>query len=215
VTADNRADDPAGFDRDEDRIDALERLGRSGEQQIARWEFRCWLPARAARPIPLPSHWHELPGERRADIYLLTLREAPFLTKLRDGARVDVKTILSREDDLELWRPHYDAAFPLAHEQVRALFDLLAPPDVGRSSDHMTAALSERRSEISVRLVRTARRRYSDDSVIFEIVEVALIDRRATSICIEAENVGKVRELRGRLGLEHHPNINYGAFIRG
>jgi hypothetical protein len=151
----------------------------------------------------------------RADLYLLSRDPGDALLKIRDlddAPALDLKRLVSRHGELELWRPAGRAELPAEAETARPLLDAagLPPP----ASGHV--GIEELRELGGVRAVRVTKRRTTAriGGATAEATALEIDGAAACTVAVEAEDPREVEAARTALGLGDLPNESYGAYLR-
>jgi hypothetical protein len=170
-----------------------------------RWEVRIWA-APGDRAAAIAQDLSEKDAEYRTDTYLLTT-EPRDLVKLRGGKRLEAKRLLRTEGGAEHWGLAWASGFPTEPHEVLGLGStpLADPPAFRRRAGEAGLPLVE---------VRKHRRRYEAEGACVEVTAVMIGTARYDTLGIEADTLKSVRALAARYGLDRHPNLHYGAFLR-
>jgi hypothetical protein len=188
-----------------------------GEESAPRFEFRSFgqdfdrahfRMARLSAPVP------EKLWERRSDeVYVMSRTSDLTNTKIRHG-KLDIKTFVRADGDLELWNPLLKATFPVSASILRdEIFAGLhtAAPDLRSSTYDVDAFLAvvHAHSELAAVRVRKQRFGYMVNDTICEYAVVLINGARVVSISSESTDVDAIRRTVREVGLDGVENINY------
>lgn len=152
--------------------------------------------------------------EEQTDVYLITRNNQSHSVKVRDGC-LEIKYLIQKKDDLEEWRPIYQAAFPLTASQLCwELFTSLniVAPDLGSDSydeKEFWEELTKLQTSICLVHVIKHRFRFNYRSCNAEISNLWANGVPLQTIAMESEDDKTVLELRAKLGLQDYENVNY------
>lgn len=179
---------------------------------IPRWEWRTFavilnqLEARIGAAAQVSSRDSD-------ELYLLNL-EGPHNAKIRGGV-LDIKQLQEvNADGLELWKPAFKAAFPLAAAALRDAFKAWALPTPALARDTYTldqflAEVAAPHPALHVAKVRKARRGFTFGGCTAEFASVVVDSHACASFCLEHENPMLIMAALKELRLASQANINY------
>jgi exopolyphosphatase/guanosine-5'-triphosphate,3'-diphosphate pyrophosphatase len=173
---------------------------------VPRWEWRTFGPNFGAAEDRFAALAHER-SEESDEVYVLA-RGSDASAKVRDG-RMDVKRLLeTNHDGLELWTPVLKAAFPLADDDARTLFEALGAPVprhagtagtldelLGDSPDLLAVAVHKRRTHYMIGGCRA------------ELTEMRTDAGATRTIAVESEDPAAVAAAVRELRLETRPVV--------
>ena len=146
---------------------------------VPRWEWRTFGEPLDTADRVLANF--EIKSDHDSDeTYLLSVH-GDASVKIRDGL-MDVKHLRQVDDaGLELWVPVMKAQFPLAADDVTAVFTTLNVdvPALGREHyelDELIAELIEPNPDLHAAAVHKRRRRYVIDECMVEMTDIATAD---------------------------------------
>lgn len=199
-------------------------IDRASEGTITpRFEFRAFAPnfGIAERRVRADAELEKI--EETRQIYLVSASsEAAHNVKIRDGA-VDVKSLVRREGELELWKPELRATFPLSAPDLReavlnplgisahlpeestwSLASLLQ--DVIFTTPDCVAAVVEKR--------RSSFRLGPNQSIRAEHTGVRVNGASIESIAVESSDPEVLAASLPPLGLDVYRNTSYVAAVK-
>lgn len=184
-----------------------------------RLEFRCWPQGTPPAIGLLQRDWQMTATETRHDIYLLSRLSDVRLVKLRDGARLEVKSRGPDIGGLQTWGVPLSAAFPLppaALADVTSALGMATMPDTVAmlSPAHLLAALAVAQARVAVLPVRKARLSFRRGSCLAEVARVDWLGRHALTIAVEGEDPSDCAAAIGDLGLAGYRNLSYGEMFQ-
>jgi hypothetical protein len=178
-----------------------------------RWEWRAFAPSFEILDPMMP---HEF--ETAHEIYILSGVSSTSV-KIRDGG-IDVNTLESVRDGLELWRHSHRAMFPLCHREVRAVLSCLGVPrpqtlflPCYSAADFLTdvACCTD---DVHVIGVHKIRRHAVVDGCIVQRASISVAGRVAQTAAIESADAAVLRRQLHRLQFERFENVNYVDFLK-
>jgi exopolyphosphatase / guanosine-5'-triphosphate,3'-diphosphate pyrophosphatase len=133
--------------------------------------------------------------------------------KLRDRL-MDIKLLRETQHGLQRWEPVLKTAFPLAADDVRAVFATLemAPPDLQRdtyTADEFLAEVAGEHGPLRRVDVHKRRVRYTVNGCTSEVTDLTANDRPTRTIAIESTDQAAVLDAVAAMGLGGYDNIDY------
>lgn len=180
----------------------------------SRFEFRCW-PDATSRAPPLQTPLGLAVPVRRTDLYCVLPGRADTLCKLRGGERLQIKTLLSRDNRLECWQMALDAGFPLDDETVDLASLLLGIPPETIAPDSALAFTKRLNSNSSLQMVTVhkARRQSTVGGIKLEATLARAASVNQWTIALEGSDADAVRARVHNLGLWPLPNRSYAMWL--
>ena len=188
----------------------------SGEQGSAhpaivpRWEWRTFGEPLDSADRALATYG--IDSDHDSDeTYLLSVH-GDASVKIRDGL-MDVKHLRQvDEDGLELWIPVMKAQFPLAADDVAAVFSTLNVdvPALGRRQyelEQLIGELIEPHGDLHAAAVHKRRRRYVIDECMVEMTEIATGGVSQRTVAVESPDTALVLATIAKLGLQDRRNV--------
>jgi hypothetical protein len=187
-------------------------------QVPGRYEFRCWPAELPPAASLLQRDWFLTNAEIRSDIYLLSPYSGLHLAKLRDGKRLEIKSLRATPHPLQYWELTLSDEFPLSRNSLGALgteLGLTPTPDIGagRSPAHLMAHLAETHAAIRIETVDKSTITFQRGSTRAGITFVTRDQFRALSISVEDEDPQLAIEAVSELGLAGYPNQSFGEML--
>ena len=179
---------------------------------IPRWEWRTFALTLDQLEAHIGAVARVSPRESD-ELYLLNLR-GPHNAKIRGGV-LDIKQLQEvNAGGLELWKPVFKAAFPLAAAGLRDAFTAwaLPAPMVARDTytlDQFLAEVAAPNPALRVAKVRKARRGFTFGGCTAEFAGVMVNGIACESFCLEHEDPSLILAALKELGLASQANINY------
>jgi len=186
--------------------------------ETGRFEFRCW-PGETGALLPyLYRNWSLADCERRADIYLLSAQSLMHLVKLRDGTRLEIKTLAGTMDPLQYWCVEYAEEFPLPRKDLDTIAVKLGvpgpvPPTGCLTPGHLIAALNENGAAMLPVTVGKIRALFLRGSRQTEITHVRFRETHFVSVAFENRDPDILLDAIDELGLGGFVNEHYGEFL--
>jgi hypothetical protein len=185
----------------------------------ARFELRAFatdlgIVEAAIRELGEPSGYRE-----SLEVYIMSAGSDEHNTKVR-GDLMDIKELVTRERDLEQWRPRMKGAFPLARETLREqVFPAfgVTPPELLRDRYNLEQYLSEvigPHPSLSAVSVFKQRWGYAVDGCIAEFAKVYVNGALLRTACLEDTDAQLVLRTRERVHLQPFDNVNYLVAIK-
>ena len=194
----------------------LLQKGAEGEFRmgiVARWEWRTFGEGsfgdceEKLRALGVDS------SKKTEELYILS-KNSDENIKIRFDV-IDVKALQKvNEDSLEQWLPVLKTGFPIAAEQLSALFNIfnVKEPEFKRESytyEQFLDELIRPCEELELVEVKKSREIFKPEGATAEIAETVFNGRPWRTICVEHEDPALVMKIVKELGLEGKPNINY------
>lgn len=179
---------------------------------IPRWEWRTFALTLDKLEARIGAAGRVSPRESD-ELYLLNL-QGPHNAKVR-GSVLDIKQLQEvNADGLELWKPVFKGAFPLAVAALRDAFTAwaLPAPTFARDTytlDQFLAEVAAPDPALRVAKVRKARRGFTCGGCTAEFASVVVDNNACASFCLEHENPVLIMAALKELGLASRANINY------
>jgi exopolyphosphatase/guanosine-5'-triphosphate,3'-diphosphate pyrophosphatase len=175
-----------------------------------RWEWRTFGDRFDEVDAVIASTRHSTAMTR--DVYLLGDR-SDVNVKVRGGVAIDVKRLQRVDDDLELWAPVLNAAFPLAPDTVARIWEDLDGDGPGVASAPCSLddllALVRRHPALRVATVDKVRRGAVIDGCRVEIADLSIDGSPWRTVGVEHEDAAQVRRTVRVLGLAARRPSNY------
>lgn len=183
------------------------------QSSTARWEFRCW-PAATSRAPPLQELLGPAARERRTDLYIVQPGRADLLCKLRDGERLQIKTLRARDSRLECWNKPLDSGFPL-DDTTRQLCSQLLDAPLERIAGASIATFTWRLKQTAVHMiaVQKTRRQAVLDGVKLESTLARAHRKLRWTVALEGHDASAVTTCIGTHGLSGLPNESYAVWL--
>ncbi|MFN3818264.1 hypothetical protein [Blastomonas sp.] len=183
------------------------------QSNTARFEFRCW-PVATSRAPPLQDLLGPAAPERRTDLYVVLPRRTDLLCKLRDGERLQIKTLAARDGRLECWTMPLDSAFPLDQATRQLCSELLgAPPDQIAAASSAAFVQRMQQAGVAIMPMRKTRRQAMVDGVKLESTLARAQGRLRWTVALEGRDAPALATCIGMLGLSGLPNESYAVWL--
>lgn len=164
---------------------------------------------------PVPEKFRE----RKSDeIYLISTLNSTNNVKIRDY-KLDIKTMINKENGLEQWEPLTKADFPLpvdfVAEKLFPSFEV-AIPDFDRDHYNLENLLKLIRIHPDLLAVNIKKQRFGFmvNNTICEIANVLINGAKAVTLSTESEDTNAVIKTIRDLKLNELENINYPEAIK-
>ena len=154
-----------------------------------------------------------------AETYLVSACDDRHNVKIREG-RLEIKRLVGRMGELELWRPIVRRGFPVTRRFLRerispalnVTFDRLPEPsyDLWPFIHQVVAP----RRDVAVARISKHRCQLALGECQAEIVHLRINGERAQSIALESEEPDALRRLLRDLGLDQFENSSYPTILR-
>lgn len=183
------------------------------QSSSARFEFRCW-PVATSRAPPLQEFLGPAAPERRTDLYVVPPRRTDLLCKLRDGERLQIKTLRAREGRLECWEMPLDSAFPLDETTRHVCCELLDIPSQ-RIAAASTAAFVGQLKQAAVPMIaiHKTRRQSTLDGVKLESTLARAQGQLRWTVALEGSDPSDLTTCIANLCLSGLPNESYAVWL--
>ncbi len=193
--------------------------GTLGTSSDARYEYRIWPTTLPRANAHLQNGWTLERCEARSDIYLLSSFSTRQIIKLRDGERLELKSLIGMCGALQLWEVPLATGFPLGLEDLRRVDECLNPaqilnPAARLSPSHLIADLTQPRADVAILNVRKSRALFTRDGCRAEITQVRVAGKPLMTFAIEDPDPDHARRIVRELELEDLPNRDYGDVLR-
>ncbi len=147
------------------------------------------------------------------EFYLLSRAGGGDNTKIRDE-KLDIKTLLRVERELEQWTVRLKTEFPLAPAGVTELFAILdvPAPELRRDQYSLARFIEElARPHAGLAVARVFKRRYGYKigNCTAELADLLVNGAAIRTVAVESEDPDAVIETRTKLGLREYQNVSY------
>lgn len=184
-----------------------------------RYEFRVFASEFGLVADSL-SRWGS--GEQEslsAELYVVSRRGERHNVKIRDR-RLEIKRLVERTGQLELWQPILRRAFPLTRRVLRerispaldVTFERL--PEPAYDLWPFVHQVLVPRHDLAVVRVSKHRCQFALGECLAEIVHLQINGERVQSIAVESATPEPVRRLLRELGLDQFENSSYPAILK-
>jgi len=182
-----------------------------------RYEYRTFGHQLQLIHEKLKEFSEEVPQEYRLreseEVYFLHKNHLDVNCKIRDN-NLDIKILARTVENFELWKPDLRISFPLQNEKVtKILSDYFKTPPKTTNKNlydvNSFIELMKKQKGFTVVPVRKVRRSYLVNQTVCEFAEVNISGIQWQTVCIESENIEKVKNVTQRLNLLQFENINY------
>ncbi|HJZ61492.1 MAG TPA: hypothetical protein VKD47_04955 [Miltoncostaeaceae bacterium] len=159
------------------------------------------------------------PAKESEELYLVSVAGEDTV-KVR-AALMDVKDLEEVDrDGLERWRPVMKASFPLAAEEIRAVWAALGmpAPALARDAydlDQLVRELVEPSDGMAAVHVGKRRRQGQIRGCRVEVTDVRADGQSTRTFAVESEDPEAVLSILREAGLEGRPNVSYPRWLRG
>jgi len=135
-------------------------------------------------------------------------------TKVRGGL-MDIKVLVNRDRGLEQWNPRMKGEFPLPRHVIRdEVFPAfgVSVPDLKRDAYSFERYLDEiigSHPDLAAVSVYKQRSGFDINGCTVELANVYINGALMRTVCLESTDPDLVLEIRNRLHLNDHENVNY------
>lgn len=186
---------------------------------MPRYEFRAFEPELEQAKALVLAHSPCNNTQQSSELYVVSSETSDVNLKIR-GGRLELKVLLERKQELELWNPAVVEDFPveasLLQDEVFSAFKVEAPA-FRRSEYDIRSFLDEIVDAVpaltKVQVTKDRCKLMIDDCMV-ELTEVEIDGIPLKSIAIESEDVGMVLRVRHKLKLDNYENTSYVKAIK-
>lgn len=141
------------------------------------------------------------------ELYILLKDNETINIKIRND-KLEIKILIEVIDDLQKWEPVLIEAFPISKETIEKYFSPLVKFEKEKytKDDLLNLLKNKKIKTVSVDKTRT---KYLLDTILFETAHIDINGREISTLCLESDNIDKLKKTIQNLKLEHINNSSY------
>jgi len=184
------------------------------ENTVARFEFRIFGDNFNAVEKMMAEKYIPGPLKDSAEVYILSRNTDTSNCKIRFDL-LDIKQLISRQDDLEQWIPKIKVTFPVSTEILQ--YEIFKYLEVEKPKfrhpeynfDLFMDEIVEVHPDLTIVNVIKKRQGFTMDTCSMEVAHIEINGKPQMTVGIESLNVDEIQAYRKVLGLSSYENENY------